>query len=135
MRQKQPRGKRLAEDVMLLAGTADTQTPITTKAIRNATSVAALGSWPTPTALSPSTSEYNGAGDSCNLRKIRLLVSGPMPTGSDATTENSGRLNPAHSRWLMGYPPAWDVCAVTAMPSSRKSRPHSLVPISTVSKP
>lgn len=51
---------------------------------------------------------------------IRITASGQMLTGSDAVMENSGQLNPAHSRWLMGYPPEWDDCAVMAMPSSRK---------------
>ncbi len=43
----------------------------------------------------------------------RITRAGIMLTGLNAATENSGQLNPAHSRWLMGFPPEWDVCAVT----------------------
>ncbi|UVX31561.1 DNA methyltransferase [Klebsiella phage VLCpiM12a] len=56
---------------------------------------------------------------------IRITASGQMLTGSDAEMESSGQLNPAHSRWLMGFPPEWDDCAVTAMQSSRKSQRNS----------
>ena len=52
------------------------------------------------------------------------LVTGKTRTGFTAGTESGGALNPAHSRWLMGLPPAWDDCAPMAMPSSRKSRPQ-----------
>lgn len=52
----------------------------------------------------------------------RYTASGVMLTGSSAAMGSGGQLNPAHSRWLMGYPPEWDACAVTAMPSSRRLR-------------
>ena len=53
------------------------------------------------------------------------LAFGRTVIGSPAETENTGQLNPAHSRWLMGLPPEWDACAPTATPSSRKQRKRS----------
>lgn len=52
----------------------------------------------------------------------RRTALGEMLTGSCAEMESGGQLSPAHSRWLMGLPPAWDDCAVMAMQSMQKPR-------------
>ena len=50
---------------------------------------------------------------------------GVLATSCPAGTGKRGVLRPGHSRWLMGYPAAWDSCGATAMQSCRPSRQSS----------
>ena len=84
---------------------------------------AQLASWPTP--LKADGRGRAGAETHKNSELPNaacLVLHGPIAPGSPAGTERRGQLNPALPRWLMGFPPEWDDCAVTATPSSRKSR-------------
>jgi hypothetical protein len=86
-----------------------------------------LAGWATPNTMdhlpSSNLQERKTKGGCCNLKdQISALSFGPPATGSPASTERRGQLNPAFSRWLMGFPPAWDDYAPTATRSSRKPR-------------
>ena len=112
---------------------------------------ACLAGWPTPMAGTPAQNGYNEAGNTDSGRKTAALCGaqilghgvtfdpdwtgparrthlGALQTGSSAAMDGGGQLNPAHSRWLMGYPPEWDACAPTETRSSRRSRQRSSEP-------
>lgn len=97
-----------------------------------------LAGW--PTVLSAPTSEASHGQSSGSYRKamanaspsfdqpMRLCSDGRLLIGSIAGMESGGRLNPAHSRWLMRLPQEWDGCAPTETASMLKRQRNSAAP-------
>ena len=82
---------------------------------------AALAGWATPKCAER---EPASAGPG-HFASLATQARGCASTSSPAGTGKRGVLRPGHSRWLMGFPAAWDSCGATAMQSCRKSRRSS----------
>jgi hypothetical protein len=81
-----------------------------------------LVGWATPRAED---AESAGMRHSRGVADTLTAQAGQGATSCPAGTGKRGVLRPGHSRWLMGFPAAWDSCGATAMQSCRKSRRSS----------
>jgi hypothetical protein len=91
-----------------------------------------LSNWPTPTgqdavgsgSTQPPTETHHSGTTLTDAAKLATVDETPGPTssGSLAGTAKPARprLNPAFSRWLMGFPEVWDECVPTPVKKSKK---------------
>jgi hypothetical protein len=96
--------------------------------------VAGMTGWATPSSrdwkdsAGQSTSGVNPDGsDRTRMDQLPRQAFGLITDSPSAETvkPDASQLNPHFSRWLMGFPPEWCACAVTAMQSFPKSRRSS----------
>ena len=84
-----------------------------TGSLLNLCQQAQLAGWPTTT-----TRDYKSArrteSEQTHSPPLSHVVLGTLPISSPAETASKGALNPALSRWLMGYPISWCVAAIKA---------------------
>ena len=119
-------GSQAAKDASVTGKRADGS-----KVTVSLNAVAKVAHWPTTTTSDAASSGAMGYGgnqfmtltDAAKITgQVRLTASGELLTGSTVVTKNGGQLNPAHSRWLMGLPAAWDVYAPTETASFYRKR-------------